>query len=1608
MPKRKKKNPNTKESKQLDLSQNIEQWTKEQVNQWVVEDLKIDPKHGEILLNQDVTGCTLRALTKQALIDMGITHGPALQIIYALKQMSILTEDPSQASGQEDAKKPIDEKDLIEKKDEKMMEKNRKGDSKPVDSSATQECKISAWTKPLKSVLVDGTENKLVEAEGKTKKLLRINQLPTGQTCLPYPFDEFHASHRYIQGHSLSVPETGPLNLIDPAHEFKKLRNTENATEENIKLKFTNEVFRFASACMNSRTNGTIHFGVLDNPHGEIIGVEVRSKDIFIDYFNQAIKKYFGEKYISEAKACIREPRFVEVLLKNNTPSNTFVIEVDVVPRHSICGATFFQVQQYLFKTETWEPALFVRDGASSKNIIKTPAGFKSKLQSLADARQAAEKKHAEKTKKKQTEGLKLRCLLTGNQDLLDNSYYDWYILVTNKCHPSQTQHLEFLQEIKWFAVLEFDSESVINGVVKTYRQNRAINLHFPNQYQIKGNLISEVIEKLNLYHQPSWIFCNGRSDLTGEKYQPLEPSMWQRETAAEVRKLISFLSHKDLMQRGKFLVVFLLLSTVEDPADPLIETFTTFYQELKGLEDMLCICIGAQTYQRWKDLLQARFIDAEALTKRCISNLNLEMVNGTILKLKSVTQSSRRFLPSVGSSTILLKKGEDSMTALEILCENECKDTEIEKDKDRFSKFKKSQEEHFYRGGKVSWWNFYFSSENYSSPFIKRDSYEKLEELIQEDNSYCVPISTKIINLYHHPGCGGTTLAMHVLWELKKKFRCAILKNKSLHFAEIGKQLANLITYGATNQEDYFPVLLLVDDFEEQENVYLLQNEIQSAITNNCIRYENPLVIILNCMRSQNPEESSKSNGKNSIALKHQLSRKEQRAFEDKLKEIEKEHQHPEDFYSFMIMKKNFDKVYIENVVRNTLKGLDITSKQAQLISFLALLNSYVTRSTISVSQCEEFLGIAAIKTFWRQESLEEKMGTCSNILIQAEVQECGKYKGMHIIHPLIADHCLEELKLSYNLSKSEITMQLLRQDLFYESGIGREKLLQDVQIMLITRQRKEHGDDTDTLFSPLIETIQKEEMCAEVENVLKEGTLRFSQNAFICQALARHFYIKKKNFDSALKWAKEAKKRAPSNSYVSDTLGQVFKSEIIHWVEENVKRTVITVEELEFLLNLAKRASEAFKESQQQTESTDNEQEGLQHLKSKRRYYMYNTAGYLGEIETGLYTINIIKRTPFFNKGDPLTRKHMAQYFSGNCDLPKVVSDTDYEKFWLAFEQYTDYLSKLKSNLKRAFDFFMDYFVFLKPRSAEKETVEFKIRTKVRESFKKYVNIFCYTDLEQLQDKQICAKLSLSLQLENYRRSLEASKADKFSGLLEYLGNHEHAQSKMEDIVHTYTLLLKHSSSLRDKQNFILANIVLNCINPNSMMIPPVQELREQLRKMLQQIGPDYHFSQPYFLATLLFWPENQKVLDEDSTQMEKYITSLKKVFRGQFWSMRHSRQPIAHFYLGKSKGLKRLVHKGKIDQCSSSCKLQDLYYPWQSGAIWKEEAVQKLLLRLNGKTEDNIIYVDYGINENMRIPVRPAFLGQLRSGQSIERVSFYLGFSMEGLIAYDINVI
>ncbi|KAM9540281.1 LOW QUALITY PROTEIN: sterile alpha motif domain-containing protein 9-like [Salvelinus alpinus] len=190
-----------------------------------------------------------------------------------------------------------------------------------------------------------------------------------------------------------------------------------------------------------------------------------------------------------------------------------------------------------------------------------------------------------------------------------------------------------------------------------------------------------------------------------------------------------------------------------------------------------------------WKDLslTEACRIDIE---RRCIYELSLAEISGTVLSLYSDNHRSRRFLLGLGESKVLLeRKVESCLGILDILCVNQCEGGNRHK----------LTMDNFYKGGKVEWWNFHFSEQPGKMPFIKRDKFNYIKDTIIPDLLSLKRPSCVFLNLLHEPGCGGTTLAKHMLWELRDKFCCAVLKDTNAVPTEVAQQVVELLTFETT-----------------------------------------------------------------------------------------------------------------------------------------------------------------------------------------------------------------------------------------------------------------------------------------------------------------------------------------------------------------------------------------------------------------------------------------------------------------------------------------------------------------------------------------------------------------------------------------------------------------------------------------------------------------------------------------------------------------------------------------------------------------------------------------------------------------------------------------
>uniref|UniRef100_A0A3B4GW28 Sterile alpha motif domain-containing protein 9-like n=1 Tax=Pundamilia nyererei TaxID=303518 RepID=A0A3B4GW28_9CICH len=149
-------------------------------------------------------------------------------------------------------------------------------------------------------------------------------------------------------------------------------------------------------------------------------------------------------------------------------------------------------------------------------------------------------------------------------------------------------------------------------------------------------------------------------------------------------------------------------------------------------------------------------------------------------------------------------------------------------------------------------------------------------------------------------------------------------------------------------------------------------------------------------------------------------------------------------------------------------------------------------------------------------------------------------------------------------------------------------------------------------------------------------------------------------------------------------------------------------------------------------------------------------------------------------------------------------------------------------------------------------------------------------------------------------------------------------------------------------------------------------------------------------HMLAILLDWPKNIDECDFDLSELSQqmhnsYENAYKKFFRNRYL--------LPLFFIGKGEGLKRIVHRKIIEKHLKVIEA-DWSDNWKKEEIFRNPAVQDLLLRLDGEVRNYRVYTRVGgkeieINANLR-----------NSLWKKSQVTFYLGFTIRGPVAFGIQ--
>ncbi|XP_034394487.1 sterile alpha motif domain-containing protein 9-like isoform X1 [Cyclopterus lumpus] len=1540
-----------------ELEQSPKGWTESQVSDWL-RLIGVKKQYIEKLYEEEVDGQILLSLNEDFLKSkIGMKSGPAHLI--------------------------------IQTRDELINSKKKSQDKKKTSGKRTQLEQENIDTKSVQCLpsTSEGTPAQIPEKDQAVVKDRQTaqerNAFTSKEDSRLRPFDQEAINFIYVK-HRVLQPESGAFDLISPCHEFKSLAVAAELDRTRLQAKFAKEVLKFATGCMNIRSNGTIHFGVMDSKedtkhvHGEIIGIPVQEKDIYVDALDYIERSFSSAK--EHVRQCVRPPRFIEVMDHESTEKR-YVVEVDIVPSISIVKNKVYKVRLPNFKessnqVEFEKETILRRVGSKTEPVIdKDISDFHERVKDRDAQREEAENNLLLGGPDYCPDlGRKLKMLMTCGKKFIEKG--KWFILVTNKFNPEDLCNLDWLLNMTMFCVFDFDPESKVSGLCSKYLQHHVANIHSLQSYRKPGDMsIEEFMRHLHLFDQTSWIFCHGRSDFKGnDDVSPCDEMTWIKTKMTVLRESVSLIC-KEILPKGTFQVIFLLTSPVEKP---LLHTFNEFFTDMEGHEDIICICESQQNFQKWQSFAEGS-CGTETVNNSSVVGMKMSHINATLQQIQSV--NARKHLPVFVKGTCLLETHEEEkMYSLEILTVDHCDETS----QDFIDEEKENIDQQFYHGGRINWLNLWLAEHQYVGEVIERDAYQEVSNSVNDSlksNADQTPVNS--INIFHHPGSGGSTVARQVLWNNRKGLRCAVV-NPSYSAAVVAQHAVELREYEEKDPQRCLTVLLLIED-SDKEYLDDLRNELEFATNTKRIRYGTLCFILLSCRRSHDPEKRCKESPLQNVSVTHKLSDQEKRQFAKKRKVLEAQYEH-EFILTFVLMSKGFDKKYVQQFVKHLLQGLDSRSLVTSLILYVALLNTYVQNSFISQSHCQALLALTIHLERFRQHEFEKSLGDQAKLVFLHLRDDKTHIESIRIIHPLIAKEILQQL-LGDQQTQSNLAMNLLCNSVLFEHRFGRVEYLSFLRALLIRRSRISKGDTYDSFFSPLIEHVcENEKSPDKAIQLLTEAFERFNNDPFFAQQLARLHYTYEK-FEEAKYWAETAAKQLPNNSYILDTKGQVYRK----WFQAKCKaiendKVQKTPQNIADAVETALKALDCFQECEKAAEA-DMENS--------------NSSGFFSEVEVGCSLLKLVSSSEVFANGA-----------NGHSECMKYLSTPEYipEEVQDAWGPFHDGLKKLNKTMQDALEWISEDLSYFQTdigfdgeetpeRPEEKISHPLKWLAKKSSEYGKY---FSETYFTELQGKSIPTNLTPFQK----RMIIYHLGGGNMTSILFNLTDQKDAVPLLETILSLYPSNPKMSKfGQRDIVNYIMAHLTLNCLSPtikNVASLTDLQDLCHQFPKDKRKCLPS-----GLFLLTLLFWPEDHDTDKEKETKYEIVQAAVDHLKKDYLIKMKdipqRKRRLYTHFFLGSGNGLDKFVHKRKFESVTKMFSVSEKRMKWFRGEAWKKPEIATMLNRVSGWTEDGVVYLEGPRKKKfnilaLHVPSVP---------HSNENITFYLGFTFRGPVACNIIV-
>ena len=1387
-------------------------------------------------------------------------------------------------------------------------------------------------------------------------------------------------THKYTHHDILSCSEGQQQDLLEPIHRFIL---TDLSTKEG-KFDLASETVRFACACLNDRTNGTLHFGVVSGTSdkvktGEILGTSLSGEQQdYEDYMRKTISSCFVPEQRDIVQACVRPLKFIEVIPTKDMQK--FVVEIDVVPSYSLCEEDAFFVRmptpqrgifaaQCLYRWRENQPTEIHGDDV---------VGFMKFKRKLAETRKEREHKYLRRMDSSDYSMLKdklLNLLCIGEDGFIGDIYP---ILVISKPADNMDQsymkeNMNFLHTIDWKVVFDFDANAVVCDFITS--EDKLIKVcTTADDFYSRSSENRNDPEKLRCLEEDlrssipyPWIFVNGYSRTSTNT---LDPYPWKKQKREGFKKAVDFFASE--IPAGRAIVVFALLSK---DWKVMLEAAEEFFSAFP--DQWMCIAKDDSVSQLWiEELLRRNCIDNDSLKNRMVVGMPWEHVQEVVLQIRGPRRNGECMLPTSTGAEVAMKQSKlNELSDLEVLSAVQCENAEI-LGTDKIDDYRRKVEAAFYKGGEVCWWNFYFPDH-----VCVRKSGKKAKDHVRRfldqrpDTGIGIGIGKVIV--YHQPGAGGTTTCKHILWDLKRTHRCAIVRTLS---DQTHNQILNLWSF---KDERPKAVVILLDNEDEEKSKVLMamMEETAKQIAHDEAGTRHKLLcVFLVCRRHSTLSDSIIPLG--TVSLKHVLDTKEKIWFKKKYEELENNHQQdngidPKLLISFNILKENFGKEYIERTVKNL--TADLTDEETKLLKYVALVNAFElgfhplpTCAFDPLMVTMPFApgprrGRHAVSYRW-----ETKL--CDGVKIltnEVYTQGLGYIHSIRITSPLLSNVILSHLRKRPNEGEeplSEVVTEFLNSDVFRQKSHASGELLKAVKAMMVNRPVLPSGQ-RESKFSPLVQKVVKLESKRKAIEMLRLG-YTLTNDPFVAQQVAR-FHMDEKDWANAETYAQYATQRMPEKSCLWDTYGRVFLNQVVEKYNGYVtSETQLTVEEIVPVIDIATRGIEMFRKKQQVSES--------------ERRMSSNKAGYVGEIEITVALLDCLNFVQVFSDRDVLHRFLVDEVF---------VPENARCLFDFNGQDYVSRLKQLQWDVRK---------VLVRLDDESEQLHDDSNELKRKQILDKKVDLHSY--FGEGADA-VDATLTNEEKCQRRRQALFQRDTDTIGGIFRLLDD-RNAERNLCKIKGLLEENLRESSSpnANDLRTMISVNLALLHIRDKYLNIIKYEDMVDWSRTLyeLRHTVP-FMSLEPYLFYTLFNWPRKNTRFHLMPRELNDALRQWKEAYYKKYPRQSNEEKPYRRrdntkFFLANGSDMASITSFDQL--CRRKTK---------GDAFWRLPAVLRTLQRFSGRLSrdgDEIrvnLRCECHDDITMSIPTsRPIGNRTMRN----QTVFFVIGFSWFGPKAFDVS--